>query len=516
MARREKHHVQRSRPLSPAVQAAIAALLPTLLLLSQLGVPLYEDSLFWWVPRALLIAEEGPRWIAAGDLPLACLPNVALPPQWTGGLPDYGHPPLWFHYLALWIRLLGPQAWVVHLACVPIAALLGWGTLRLARRMAGARALPLALAALLSPPLLAQLARADTDLPLLAASVWALDALCGRRLGRFAAWSALAVWMKEPGVLLVLPALALAAHRRRLGPALAALAAPVALGAWAAFHLQQTGWALAGAEHLPSGPVAYLRDLGAVLWLVMGASGRWTIGAMLAVTAAMAALNPRAPCAGSPPSTRAEATLLCAVFAASQILFFAGVNFLGGRDTQDAYTHVRYLLPAILTASLLGLAWITRWAARARWLPDRPTWVAWSVATLVVLASLPSARWLHLRGPEANLYGLDQARAWIDAAEVLAARSEQRIWVGSHLYTALTRPYAGLVDEPRGGLHVFGPGTRPVELRPGDLVVHSRYGEPLGRLGELVLETDLVITRGSAWVKLEHVRAGRAASAPSP
>ncbi|MBK9370211.1 MAG: hypothetical protein IPN01_28615 [Deltaproteobacteria bacterium] len=61
-----------------------------------LDVPLVEDGLFWWVPQGLLAAETGPQWVL-DRLAQATRPHAALPPQWAGnGLPDYGHPPLWF------------------------------------------------------------------------------------------------------------------------------------------------------------------------------------------------------------------------------------------------------------------------------------------------------------------------------------------------------------------------------------------------------------------------------------
>ncbi len=494
-------------------------LLPALFLLSQLGLPLYEDGLFWWVPRGLLIAEQGPLWVAAGDLPLACHPDATLPPQWTGGLPDYGHPPLWFHYLGLWLRLLGPHAWVVHLACLPVVALLGWGTVTLARRLAGPGAELLAAAVLLSPPLLAQLVRPDTDLPLLAACVWALVALSHRRAGRFALISGLAAWLKEPGILLILPALALAIRHRDGRLLAASAAAPLALVAWAGVHWWQTGWATAGAEHLPSGPLSYLRDLGSVLHLSLLASGRWAIWALLAAALVLrwrrASVSP-SPAAGQVAST---ATLACAVFVTTQLLTYAGLNFLGGRGAQDAYTHVRYLLPGIVTGSVLGLALGLR-ALRSAVPPvrHRPLRATALLAALVVLASLPTARWLHPRGPEANLYALDQARAWQQAAAALPEHrtASERLWVESHLYTALTRPYAGLVTAPTPDLLPFGPATRPEDLEPGDLILHSRYGEPLSRLGELVLEPVTSFDSGSAWVELARVQSGRSAGEPPP
>lgn len=498
-----------------AVLTLLVALLPALFLASFLDLPLYEDGLFWWVPRAHLLAEQGPRWIAAGELPLACLPESTLPPQWTGGLPDYGHPPLWFHYLALWLRLLGPEAWVIHLACIPVAGLLGWGALTLAHRLAGPWGAPLAAAVLLSPPLLGQLLRPDTDLPLLAVSLWALVALCDRRIVSFALLSALATWLKEPAVLLILPALVLALRERCRRLLAASAAAPAALVAWALIHHHLTGWALAGAEHLPASPAHYLRDLGTVLGLSFLGTGRWVIWA-LALAAALAALAKRSTrIPSAPPANRA--LLICTVFVASQLLVFAGLNFLGGRDAHDAYTHVRYLLPAIAVGSLVGLAIALRAAQISidvvRLHPGRG---AALLAAATVAASLPSARWLHHRGPESNLYALDQARAWQSAAAALDAHRPERgvLWVESHLYTALTRPYAGLVTASQAGLRPFGPTTRPEALEPGDMILHARYGEPLSRLGELMLEPVASFTSGSAWVKLDLVQAGRSAGAP--
>ena len=504
--------------LRAALPAAIA-LLPALFLLGLLDTPLYEDGLFWWVPRALLLAQDGPAWIAAGDLPLACLPNTELPPQWTGGLPDYGHPPLWFHYLAAWVHILGPHAWVIHLACVPMALALGAGAVTLARRLAGPAGTVLAAAALLSPPLLAQLLRPDTDLPLLAASLWALVMLIDRRPLHFAVLSILAAWLKEPAVLLVLPALVLAARERCPRLLVACTAAPLALVGWGLIHHQQVGWALAGAEHLPAGVGPYLRDLGAVLYLSLAASGRWVTWLLLAAVLVVGRrVDPAAPSPADPsPATRA--LLVCGVFVVSQLLVFAGLNFLGGRGAQDAYTHVRYLLPAITTATLLGLAITLRQAlASTPRLRAHPQRVALIMAAVVVVAALPTARWLHPRGPETNLFGIDQARAWQRSVVLIEQHRPPTglVWVESHLYTALTRPYAGLVDRPMTGIVPFGPATRPEDPEPGDLVVYSRYGDPLSRLGELMLEPRARASSGSAWVKLETVGIGRSATAPSP
>ncbi len=508
----------RSPSRALAAVAAAALLAPVVFLLLHLRLPLYEDGLFWWVPRALWLVEQGPSWVAAGDLPTACDAAMPLPPQWTGGLPDYGHPPLWFHYLALWMRLLGSHAWVVHASCLPVAAAIGWGALALCRRLAGPASAPLALVALLAPPLLGQLLRPDTDLPLLAACLWALVALADGKPWRFAAIAVLAVWLKEPAVLLAVPALVVALAERRTRFLLASLAAPIALAAWALVHLQVTGWALSGAEHLPASPTAYLGDLAAVTWLTVGATGRWLGWCALSLSGLAWLLNRPASGPTPPSSVRARrAALAMASFVAVQLLFFGGLNFLGGRDLQDAYTHVRYLLPALSVGTLLAVGLTFRGLLAA--LPTcrrLPLATAAALSLPLMAATLPSVRTLHPRGPEANLYGRDQARAWMEAARAITEGTDTqgRVWVESHLYTALTRPYAGLVSSPIPDLEPYGPATRPDHLTPGDLILYANYGEPLGRLGELVLDPVATFTTGSAWVKLARVRPGR--SAPPP
>jgi hypothetical protein len=332
----------------------------------------------------------------------------------------------------------------------------------------------------------------------------------------FAALAALATWLKEPGVLLALPALLLAAWRHSLRHLLAASVPVLALGLWVLIHHRVTGWGTAGAEHLPEGPLAYLHNLGAVSSLAMLATGRWVIPALFLLAAALRwrADAPVAPA----PAQRTTAVIVAASFAVTQLPLFAGLNFLGGRGLQDAYTHVRYLLPGMVAATLLLLSLTHRWLMMGiPLLRARPRATATGIAMLAVLASLPSARWLHPRGPEANLFGLDQARAWRTLAGAVEGHRSPgaTLWVESHLFTALTRPYAGLVDSPIPDLLPFGPGTTPEDLRPGDLLIHSRYGEPLGRLGELSLEHVDSHRSGAAWVRVERVQPGRAASEPT-
>ena len=98
-----------------------------------LDTPLVEDGLFWWVPQGLLAAETGPQWVL-DRLAQATRPHAALPPQWADGLPDYGHPPLWFWWMGLSLRVFGPNHFAVHLAALPFAALFGLFLARLGHR----------------------------------------------------------------------------------------------------------------------------------------------------------------------------------------------------------------------------------------------------------------------------------------------------------------------------------------------------------------------------------------------
>ena len=112
------------RRSTPEVFAAFFA---AAIVLFGLGVPLMDDDLFWWTPKALIFAESGPAWSFSDGLPTALAPDMALPRQWQEGLPDYGHPPLWFWWLGGWLKILGASARSVHLAVLPVAAATGWG-----------------------------------------------------------------------------------------------------------------------------------------------------------------------------------------------------------------------------------------------------------------------------------------------------------------------------------------------------------------------------------------------------
>ncbi|MCB9760272.1 MAG: glycosyltransferase family 39 protein [Alphaproteobacteria bacterium] len=446
----------------------LCALLAAMIVFAGLDVPIVEDGLFWWVPKALLVAERGTAFVL-DTLPHAARPEAPLPPQWQGGLPDYGHPPLWFWALGLVIRVFGAHHSSVHVAALPLAALFGWGAAGLLRRAGGGTAAWAALVLPLLPPVAAQLLRADTDLPLLALTPWALIGVLDRREGLFAVTAGLATACKEPGILLAAPALAANLVDRRVGWGWAW--PPMVLAAWAGIHHAETGWALAGSERLPETAGVWLRDMGSVLRIVMVEQLRW-----LALPVAAWGLWRHRP--------QGRPLLILGVHVAVQLGFFGTLNFLGGLDRLDAYTHVRYLLPG-----LVG------WAAM--------------LCALSPLAALPltlGAAVFFFRpsadGPEASLYGLDVALAVREAAPHVAAM-QRPVWVGTYAWTQYTRPFAGVVELPMDDLRYYALDTDPADVH--GWVVEACEGEPLGRLQEL----DLVLTEEvrvrHAWVRLYRV-----------
>lgn len=445
----------------------LASVLASAIVLLNLDAPLVEDGLFWWVPKAMLAAERGPLWVM-NHLPEAARPMAELPPQWQAGLPDYGHPPLWFWYMGLWIKLLGPHPLAVHIGALPLAALMGWGLVALGRAAGGEHGARAAIVLPLLPPVAANLLRADTDLPLMALTPWALWAILNRREGLFALTAALATGCKEPAVLLAGPALLANLIDRR--PGYGWLWPPMVLAAWAGLHHAETGWYLAGSERLPETFGGWLHDLGSVTRIVALSQGRW-----IALPLAAWGLTRR-------PVDRA--VLILGAHTLIQILFFGTLNFLGGIDRIDAHTHVRYLIPAMLGGGSLALA-------------------------LSPVAAIPVGilSFMHLHsasadGPEASLYGLDVARAARLAAPRVAALSRP-VWVGSYMWTQYTRPYAGVVEVPIDGLSLYAYGTDPATV--SGWVVESCEGEPLGRLQELPLELEETLWVQEAWVRLYRV-----------
>lgn len=461
-----------ARPAPPLV---LAVALAAAWVLWGLDAPLVEDSLFWWVPKGLLAAQEGPGRALAGALPdavTAGLTPETTPPQWRGGLPDYAHPPLWYAWLGM---VLSQAATVqaVHLACLPPAVLAAAGFVALGHRLGNPWA---GLAVLCLPPVVAQAWRPELDLPLLAAVPWALVALMDGRWRAFAALSALAVWCKEPGVLLVVPAVWRAARERRLRwEALAPLAA---LGAWGLAHPE----GLATPERLPESLAGWVtRDLPLSFRLALVEQGRWLLllGAPLALWG----------------KDRSLPHQLLAVFALTWVVFFSVVGFSTGRSPGFVLTHVRYFVPGIAVLVVL---------VGSRW-----PWLA-----------LPGLLWLHDRspyGPEGSLWGIDVGRAEAAAAPWVDEEARRRpVWVGSYQAAGLTQPWAGRMHRPVMGFRVYAADTAPATLAVGSALLLADYGEPAGRLQRgLSLEEEQRWTVGDAHVVAYTVLGHRESAAPS-
>ncbi len=358
---------------------------------------------------------------------------------------------------------------------LPLALAIGAGLAALLHHLGGRKAAWTAPAILLLPPVSAELLRADTDLPLLVFSTWALVALLERRELRFALLASLATLSKEPGVLLAVPALAACVLDRRLRWGW--LAPPVALLTWGAIHWAVTGgalggWAFSGAEHLPGSLGDWASDIWSVARISLFAQGRWVLWLLAAW-----ALFKR-------PVLERRAALLVGVHTLAQLGFFSTLNFLGGIDRVDRYTHVRYLLPGMTSATALGLG-------------------AFPLAAVpLTAASLWKRHDASPDGPEASLWGTDTGLALQKALPTIDSL-EGPVWVGSYSWTQLTRTWAGVVDEARSGLHCFGILTRPDEVS-GHLL-HASVGEPLGRLQELDLELVEEFRHHEAWVRLYRI-----------
>ena len=415
--------VRRRWALSPAAKQRLDAIGPVVLaLLLTLGVlgigirtPIVEDSLFWWVPQAIIMAERGLTLSTGGPLPEAMVAGLtpeSTPLQWADGIPDYAHPPLWTWWLAGWIRLFGASTVVIHLACVAPAVAIALGLVAVARRLGDPWLGPVALAL---PPLTAQLLRPELDLPLLAVVLWALVALIDGRWRIFVPLALLAPWVKEPGVLLVVPALLRARYDgwRRAPLALIPL---ISLGLWGIAH-----GGLAQAEKLPEGVLAWLvDDLPSALWLNLGHHGRFLLllGLPLLIQ-----------------RRHRVAVQIMAGFAVTWLIFFSIVGFKLQPHNAEPITHVRYFLPGMVALVLLL-------GQRSRLLP--------LVGLFFLQARSPY-------GPEANHFGLDAARA--EAAAVPWIRAEiatgRKIWVGQYQCASLTQPWAGQIEEPIAGIAFY-------------------------------------------------------------
>jgi len=411
----------------------IGAALAAAWVLFHLGVPLVEDSLFWWVPKGLLVAERGLTLQLDGALPAAMNPGgLAAPivPQWSGGLPDYAHPPLWYWWLGLFLHF-STSVQAVHLACLVPAMLAGAGFAALGCRLGK----PLSgLVVFALPPFLAQLLRPELDLPLLAILPWALMALLDRKWSQYAFLAALATLFKEPGVLLMAPGAWVALKERKLRWQV--LAPIAALVLWGLIH----GW-LAKPERLPDGPIGWLMDLLTVLRIFFFEQGRWLL------------------LAGLPLLWRERAL---GVLVATWVVFFATVGFFANRGTLDSFTHVRYLLPGMAVAVVV---------LAGRW-------------PFLALAGLLWLRSASPFGPEASLHGTDVARSSKDAAPWIEEQiaSGSTVWVGTHLAAGLTQPWAGMVDAPLDGFSVYSIQTQPSQVQSGSIVLEASYGEPTGAI----------------------------------
>jgi len=398
---------------------------PVLWQLAHWDAPLVEDALFWFVPAAIEQAKHGLRLAVEGALPLDVVPPGApMPPQWLDGLPDNAHPPLWYWWLAGFLRW-GASLDAVRAACVLPAALAGIGFVALGE----AQGRPWAgLAPWAVPGVLAQLLRPELDLPLLGLTPWALLALRRGRWGAFGVIALVASWVKEPGVLLVVPALVRCARDRELRPQ--ALAPLAGLLAWAAVH------GLAPTLGTPASVGQVLENLGVVLRYVALDQGR-----VLLVLGFLGVL----------------AAPLEASFVAGFVVFFAYVRFDATAGTLDAYTHLRYLLPAVAV------------------------YVVTASARLDVPVALAQLYWLHrvhVNGPEGSMAGVDAAYA--DRAALRSLPAGQVSWVGSYLAAGVGRAWTGYPSNPDTRVYAFG--TDPRDIADGDLFVASTYGEPSTRL----------------------------------
>ncbi|MGB0640207.1 MAG: ArnT family glycosyltransferase [Myxococcota bacterium] len=421
---------ERGQPWLPFLGALLAAAWVCV----HFDAPLVEDSLFWWIPKAIKAGEAGFPLSPSGTLPAAMgsdLLHQTTIPQWSDGLPDYGHPPLWYWWIGLWSTVLGPSLSTIRLATLLPAMAAGAGFVALGRRLGNGIA---GFAIFAVPPFLAQLLRPELDLGLIAVVPWVLIALLDRAWGRFAILSALAVGIKEPGVLLVVPAILTAHQERRFR--VAALTPLIVLGGWAWLH-----GGLAQPERLPDGIFGWTTDLFTVLFIVFITQARFLL--LLGIV-------------------RFARERILTSFVVIWILFFATVGFFANRGTSDMFTHVRYLLPGLLVATVI--------------LAQKRPWLA-SFGLLFLHSS-------SAFGPEASMFGIDQARAEKQAAPWIKSQIDagETIWVGTHQAAALSQSWAGVVTKPIKDLEVYGMSTHSNDINAGDIVLETAYGEPSGAI----------------------------------
>ena len=164
-------------------------------------------------PSAIVLAENG-----------FDLADLLARPSWSEGGPNI-HPfslPTWLTAAAL--RVFSNDVWLLrflHLVHFAIAALALLGTLRLAAHvLAPGLAMALTGALLLFPLFQVQAGYLYSEMPLAACSIWAVLSGVQRRWRAAVAWSALACFVKEPGIVVpVALAAAAAIERAPLRPA---------------------------------------------------------------------------------------------------------------------------------------------------------------------------------------------------------------------------------------------------------------------------------------------------------
>lgn len=493
--------------------------------------PAIEDDRFWWIPQAYRVADVGLEWTPAGPLspqlwqePVRLSPHShafslaaspapptsppspdealeksrgaepereRLPPQWQGGLPDYGHPPLFFWYLGGWLKLLGPGMWTVHLALLLLGGLGLWGSVRLSRTLLqftnfrteipDRQSLDSVFETsdlwwtfagvwlLLQPALVAQLGRADLDLGLIAMTPWALEALIQRRLLLFMLFAGLATACKEPGVLLcaaTLPWLLQGAWSQRLRFAAAGATPLLVLLGWALIHSVQAGWGLASPEHLPTSVSEAMWGWYCVARFVLWDDGRFWMLPLLLPT--LLAVFPQSVWARLPGTERLRfgldalhhglgarqlrlAVQTLWIHLLVQVGFFGVVSFLAGDASRAGGAHWRYVLPAFLSmASLTALGGFSLVKALAKgWQSDRrsrfsPLWVAFPVGgwTAACVAALLHWHAEPVLGVERNLYAADLAIAHQQALPLLRDKLTRGIpvFVGTYAWTELCVP----------------------------------------------------------------------------
>ena len=163
------------------------------------------------------------------------------------------------------------------------------------------------------------------------------------------------------------------------------------------------------------------------------------------------------------------------------------VGFLGGRDTAETLTHVRYFLPGMAVLATL---------CAARWPP------------LALLGLV----WIQSRspfGPEASTFGVDMARSEAQAAAWISEQTAggSEVWVGSYTAAGLSQPWAGVVDTPLADIHVYHSGTRSEDIPDGAIFIEAAYGEPVAAIKNgLGVDEVMRWESGDAWLVAWRVR----------